>query len=653
MELFIVIAIFIILIVVFTGGRKKNIQPPAPDSQPETKKENYTMAREKAKEMTQNLLTVLKNQTSVDESIIDVSGQDIIIPQQEELVPETVPYWPHFYVYSFDAINRANAEQKKFYENFRTAFLNGIYLDLQGNTNYAFVLLFDLLQYYETHRSLDQLENHLKVLADHYARTRTYCKSFLVQKLRENSDYKGIIRIDADPVFQYQYHPSEYENQYERLGDKYKTKLSLTKEQEELVNKLWNPGNNFCSVEFCLCQTIKLFLAVVDEFNQKFAASGSNLNKELELIAAVVAEKHYKYKPDSYNFKYAVQSTVDEFYRLLFKYSENALREFYGHKRKINTDFNYAGEPKELLESRIINHLPVIFKEALVKIDPPDEATEIALNEQNTGRWKIAFEYIKKNYIHNSAVFYESVVKLGILNKNNLSVENLFFEASKCVAKMDREVALKCYVHYLYHDLQSVNIDKKQLTKTIQKSIFKSNEELHAFEGVISDLIKDRNLHKALTAIPEVFKPKRKRIKLDASAITEVRQKHSATVEILDELLADEYEDETTSIKAVQSSDTEVELAIASKTESIVETKLANLHGLNHTQLELLEVFAKNNFLVPAEDVESFARSQGLFKNTLIDSINETVYEHLDDLLIEEEDDSYIIQQSYYQKIVA
>lgn len=653
MRLSVFIAFLIILIVTIFSKKKKRVQALTQNIQPESNLENRSVAGETATDITQDSFKVLPSMPLADESIIDVSGQGIKIVPEDETIPETVPYWPHFYVYSFNDIDRANAEQKRFYEKFRTAFMNGEYLDLQGNNNYAFIMLFDLLQYYETHRSMHKLEQHLKSLADHYARTRTYCKSFLVQKMRESSDYRGIIRIDADPAFQYQYHPSEFEHEYERLGGKYKIKLALTQEQEELVNKLWNPGNNFCSIEFCLCQSIKLFLAVIEEFNQKFSGADSSLNEELESIAGLIAEKHFKYKPDSYNFKYAVRSSMDEIYRLLFKYSENALREFYGHKRKINTDLHYHGEPKQLLESRVIDHLPEVFKAALLKIEQPDEATEIALNEQNTSRWKTAFEGIKTQYLNNSALFYENVLKLGALNKNNPSIENIFFEASKCIAKADREVALKCYIHYMYYDLQSASIDNKQLTKTIQKNVFKSNEELRAFEEVISDLIKDRNLKKALVAIPEVFKPRRKKIKLDASAITQVRQKDSATVEILDELLADEYEDESTSIVAKLNKDTELKLTIAPKNEAIAETASSIPHGLNPAQWGLLEVFAKNNFMVPAEDVENFARLQGLFKNSLIDSINETLYEHLDDSLIEEDDDSYIIQESYYQKIVA
>lgn len=40
-------------------------------------------------------------------------------------------------------------------------------------------------------------------------------------------------------------------------------------------------------------------------------------------------------------------------------------------------------------------------------------------------------------------------------------------------------------------------------------------------------------------------------------------------------------------------------------------------------------------------------------KNQLIESINEICYNNLDDVLIEEEEDNYIINENYYQRILA
>jgi len=45
------------------------------------------------------------------------------------------------------------------------------------------------------------------------------------------------------------------------------------------------------------------------------------------------------------------------------------------------------------------------------------------------------------------------------------------------------------------------------------------------------------------------------------------------------------------------------------------------------------------------------ANQKEFSKNQLVDSINESCYEVLDDVLIEEDGDTYTLNQNYYQKI--
>ena len=67
--------------------------------------------------------------------------------------------------------------------------------------------------------------------------------------------------------------------------------------------------------------------------------------------------------------------------------------------------------------------------------------------------------------------------------------------------------------------------------------------------------------------------------------------------------------------------------------------------------ISALELFSKNNLLISQSELEVFAKSKGIFKNQLVESINEACYEFLDDILIEEEDDCYIINSNYYKRI--
>lgn len=659
MEVFIIIVVFILLLVIANGSNKKAVKQPQsePVVKTEPEEDNKMAGKSKERELIESLIANLKitvGTTATDESVIDVTNGAYKLPKSEVATTTTVPFWPHFYVYSFNDLQRANPQQKQFYQQFKTAFLNREYYDLQGNTNYAFILLFDFLNEYDKHHSIEVLVDQLKELGNNYPKTRTYCKSNLIQKMREKSDYAGILRIDSYPELQSQNYSTGYVYEYVNFGTKLKTKLDLNAEQEALVNKLSDPFNNFCNIEFCLLQTIRLYLLVIEELNNQLGEQSSSLPKEIEAIADIVTTKFFKYKPGSYNYKYAVETTSNDVYRLLFKHAENALREHYNHKRKLNTDFNYGAEVKIEFEQRIETKLPALFAKILHKVEMPDEVTEIALNEQNTSRWKNTFEIIKKSYTSNPVKYFESVLELGKLNRTNPSIENIFFEASKCIAKFNKEISLKLFIHYLYHDLKSSSFDNKQLTKTVQKALFTSNEQLHDFERIISDLMREKDLEKAVLSVSQIYKPKRRKIKLDVDAITEVRQKHSSTVEILDEILNDDYEDETTSIHSEEVNSEEVKIEIVHKIEVAPPPQIKGMMdlNLNSVQMELLDMFLKHSFLVPAEEVDGFARSKGLFKNQLIDSINEICYENLDDLLIEEEEDSYIINEQYYQRIV-
>jgi hypothetical protein len=88
-----------------------------------------------------------------DESIIDVTGMTGEISgasHDQTLIkfPGGVPPWQHQYVYSASELQQASAPQKAFYMQFRSEFVKGNYYDLEGNSNYAFILLFDLVDSY-------------------------------------------------------------------------------------------------------------------------------------------------------------------------------------------------------------------------------------------------------------------------------------------------------------------------------------------------------------------------------------------------------------------------------------------------------------------------------------------------------------------------
>ncbi len=97
----------------------------------------------------------------MDNSIIDVTGESYSLSNNLSR-NSNVPYWGHQYVHSYSEINSATSQQRVFYKTFKFNFLNGIYTDLDSNNNYAFILLFDLLNEFENHKNTIRLERELK-----------------------------------------------------------------------------------------------------------------------------------------------------------------------------------------------------------------------------------------------------------------------------------------------------------------------------------------------------------------------------------------------------------------------------------------------------------------------------------------------------------
>jgi hypothetical protein len=647
--------IFFIIYAAFSNNKptpkfKTNSSPKDKQNSEKENRDNLVLSPNNNSKVTVSSPNSMSNNN--DNSIIDITDQSYRISSSGELKKyiSGVPYWSHHYVFSHSEINTASSEQKKFYSTFKNSFLSGDYYDLEGNTNYAFILLFDLLGEFDLHKDIAKLESQLKILGKFYPKTKSYGVSFLIKKMEKIGDKDGVSRIRDEDRYSHQTYNSDYE--FWRLGSKFKAKLNLNEEEVKLLNKLWYPSNNFCSIEYCCIEVIRLYISVIDELKAKFIQEGTTIDAKFFEVSDVIARKHFKYKSGSQNYKYCIESTNNEFYSYIFKHCENAVREYYGHKRKINTEPYYTNEEaKTEFEIKIISKVLGLLPILISKVSLPDEATDIELYSLNTSRWKIKFEDLTNHYTGKPKEFVDSIVVLGKLNKKNPSIENIFFEASKFIAKYDKESALSLYIHYIFHDLKSTSFDNKQLTKTIQKSLFRTNEQLHNFEIIVSDLIKEKDLEKALKNVSKVYEVKRKKIELDTASIKEVQLQHSGTVELLNEYLKDDFEDENNSIKAQEINNEEIKIEIIQKSDESSHSPFISELTLSTIHISALELFSKNNLLISQSELEVFAKSKGIFKNQLVESINEACYEFFDDILIEEEDDCYIINSNYYKRI--
>ena len=650
MTIFIIIGI--VVFILYTIGRNQS-NTQSINSYSIQRKSQKTIENDVIKSVLNNIEVKVissdsKSNYKTDSSIIDVTNQGHSISYNDlKKYSQSIPHWSHRYVYSASELDYANAEQTNFYKYFKQNFLNGVYYDLEGNLNYAFILLFDLLDDYETHRNILTLEGQIKQLGKLYPKTKSYGISFLSERMEARGDNDGVLRLVSEGGYSH----NNYNDDYWKLGGRYKSKLNLNDEQVKWLNRIWQSTTTFCNIEFCMIETIRLYLAIMSQLKTKYSSEGSTLEKQFLYIADIVARKHFRYRTGSDNYKYSIDSITSEIYLNVFKHAENTVRDQYWHKRKVSTDTNYTATDAKLEFDKLSQEVNAIIPKLLATIKQPDEQTEIALYGQNTTRWKLKFEQLKPNFNNDVGSFVENIISLGKLNKKNPSVENIFYEASKFIAKHDKQASLVLYIHYLYHDLKSAKFDNRQLTKTLQKNLFKSEEQLKRFEEIVNALIKDRDLDKALGAVQEIYAVKRKRIALDRSSIQDVQKKHSGTVDLLNEYLKDEdisQEDTVIDDKLYHGS---IQFQMTD-TETIATSVFNDDLRLSAAQIEILEVFAKNNFTMPQNEVEVIARSKGMFKNQLIDSINDKCYELLDDVLIEEDDDLYTINENYYSKIL-
>lgn len=596
-----------------------------------------------------------------DGNIIDVTKESTVtisLPEQEErkLSP---PLWAHQYVYSKADLTRASSEQKIFYNHFKQKFLNGVCLDLEGNTNYAFVLLFDLIEAYENHKDIDSLESQINRLGNCYNKTGSYGVRFLNDIKRKQgllSEGRSNFRVYQNDAVSSEpkYYDSEPEYIYWKVGSKYKDKLNLNDNEVTLLNKLWESRTNFCSIEFCYFQVIRLYLTAIAAYKKGCESRASTIEDEFSMVSDLIARKHFRYRKGSANYKMSIKTTSDEFYSTIFKLSENAVREHYGHKRRLSVELNYPDpQIKEQFENKIAAPISNLLAKLVLEISEPDEFTQKELNSLNTNRWKDAFQRICEKFSGDEAGFMAEIIALGELNTKNPAIENIFFEASKFLASTHKESALILYLHYLNHDLKSAKFDNRQLTKTIQKSLFTNQEQIVQFESIVNEFLKDKDFEKALETIPRIYAKKRKKITLDRSAIEEAKQKHVGTVELLNNYLQEEEEAVISALKNDHQGLGEIEIHITSDPEIVNPSPFLEEIPFQSIHFQALELFAKNNFTVAISEFESFAKSRGMFKNQLIESINDACYEVLDDLLIEEDEDFFTIEATYFQTISA
>jgi hypothetical protein len=143
--------------------------------------------------------------------------------------------------------------------------------------------------------------------------------------------------------------------------------------------------------------------------------------------------------------------------------------------------------------------------------------------------------------------------------------------------------------------------------------LFSNAAQLVEFEAIITELVIAKDLDKAMDAVAHLYQPRRKKVTLDRNAISEISEKHSGTVELLNRYL----EDETDALITQSLPDEEIVIKINSP-EPVAALKIyVDTISFTEVQLEILNLFRKANLTLPIVELEVFARNMVYSKISL------------------------------------
>ena len=122
---------------------------------------------------------------------------------------ENIPNWSNDYIYSYEEVKFLEPDTLNFYKKYKSFFLDGKYIDLKGQNNYAFLLFHDLRE----NNNLDvlTLERHFYSLSKYYPFTKSYCQDVIVTRYEDIGDYEKSWQlylmsdqIDLEKMIRYQ-----------------------------------------------------------------------------------------------------------------------------------------------------------------------------------------------------------------------------------------------------------------------------------------------------------------------------------------------------------------------------------------------------------------------------------------------------------------
>lgn len=479
-----------------------------------------------------------------DDSVIDITDAYLKIPNAtDQKTPvfnnNRVPYWQKEYIYSTRSLEYAGERIKGFYKRFKDAFVSGDYLNLYGNENYAFTLMFDFLDEYDKQPDLTQLTTRMVALMEHYPVTSRYAEPSLISRAKKSGRWKKVCangETSIEDIIGLFPHSREWS-----FSDRYAEKLGLTQSECELFTYFESKWDSmFPGFEFMKIKQVELYRMVIKDVSEKSIHNTA--------ISFNINSYNGMYDHSQSVFKYN-NLTIAERVRMVkncvFRLCRNKLNERYELNGRIDIfTYEHNGSSKKEITRFLALVEPLI--DPLSKALPAftdEEETEI--NSVYRTRWRSVHEELKASLNQNKDVesYTRGIRGLAKINTENPGVRHLLFDASKLLAGVDNSAAMKIYLRYIdaYHHFSNNNdTEAKFLPKYACKKLFKKEGQQGKFEDIVTRYKTDKDLVKAHDAIDVFYLPARRKLDLDREEIARVKEQHSETVQLLNQVMNEE-----------------------------------------------------------------------------------------------------------------
>jgi hypothetical protein len=233
--------------------------------------------------------------------------------------------------------------------------------------------------------------------------------------------------------------------------------------------------------------------------------------------------------------------------------------------------------------------------------------------------------------------------------KINRYIKTIYLKSVHIFLELDKIEALRAYLEYSYLSLE----DKKEikpLPTKVRKRVFKDKKQYEDFLHIIDTLKVDKNKEAVLLKIKQLFIQKKKKIELNRQKIVHIHSQHSATVKKLNEVLLEGEEIEAPRTPGTNTtSPSRLNLSDIFASHSREGQSLSSI-PFSPVQVEILKRILEKNYILTHSEASQFAYNHKIFKNQLINSINELFAEFFDDTLIEESEETYTINPEYRYK---